>query len=478
MATAIDLIKSPLKIVNIGLKSLGSDSAKYTDVTQLDWRPSAWAEPKLAKDLSFLYTDETEGSLGAKIDAANKLAFENLTQAEPVIIDIRPAIEVIEGMDDHTIMHAGPPIQWENMCGPMRGAVIGALLYEGLASTEEEAIEVASKDIKFASCNDNHSVGPMAGIVSPHMPMFVAENKRDGMRAYVTMNEGWGRTLRFGAYDEAVIKRLHWMETTLSKAMKAVIDALGGINLKSLIAQAVQMGDECHNRDIAATNLFFKMAAPCIFHSPNLTETEKGEVFDFLGKHEHFVLNLAMVSCKVSLLSASNIPYCTMVTAMARNGYEVGIKVSGMGDQWFTAPAHVADGLFFPGYSAADANPDIGDSAITETGGIGAFAMGTAPAIVQFVGGSTAKAVKYTKDMWRITLGKHPVYKMPNLAFLGTPVGIDVRKACDVNLTPIINTGIAHKEAGHGLVGAGVVPAPSECFQKALGAFADKYMGV
>ena len=290
------------------------------------------------------------------------------------------------------------------------------------------------------------------------------------------MNEGWGRTLRFGAYDQAVIDRLRWMEKTLSRAMKAVIDGYGGINLKSIIAQALQMGDECHNRDISATNYFFKMATPHIFRTPTLTEQEKLEVIDFLSKHEHYFLNLAMGSCKASLLSASNIPYSTLVTAISRNGYEVGIKVSGMGDQWFTALAHVPDGLYFPGYTPEDANPDMGDSAITETGGIGAFAMGTAPAIVQFVGGSTSKAVRFTKDMWRITMGKHPVYKMPNMSFLGTPVGIDIRKVCDVNMTPIINTGIAHKEPGHGLVGAGIVPAPKECFMKALGAFADKYL--
>jgi len=475
MANKLDLISKDLKMVNVGLQSLGSDTASFAEVDFLDWAPPAWGDSQAAEALSYLYSDRTPGSLGAKIDEANKKAFEELTNAEPVAVGMIPAIEAIEGMDTHTILHAGPPLEWKEMCGPMRGAVMGALMYEGLAKDEEEAKRVAATEIKFKSCNDNRAVGPMAGIVSPHMPMWVVENKRNGERAYVTINEGWGRTLRFGAYDEAVITRLHWIEKTLSKAMRTVIRNLDGINLKSVIAQALQMGDECHNRDIAATNLLFKMMTPSIVKSGELTQQEKWEVIDFLSKHEHYMLNLAMAASKVSLLSASNIPYSTMVTVIARNGCSVGIKVSGLGDEWFTAPAHVADGLYFPGFTPADANPDIGDSAITETGGIGAFAMGTAPAIVQFVGGSTDQAVKYTKDMWKITIGKHPVYKMPNLGFQGTPVGIDIRKVADTNILPMINTGIAHKEAGYGLVGAGIVPAPRECFVKAVKAFCETY---
>lgn len=475
MAKALDLIASDVNMLNLGLKSLGSDTAGFAPVDFLDWTPPAWGNAEAGKALARLFADSTPGSLGAKIEEANKKAFEELTASEPVAVDVIPAIEAIEGMDSHTIMHAGPPLEWENMCGPMRGGIIGAIMYEGLADNEEDALRVAATEIKYRSCNDNRAVGPMAGIVSPHMPMWVIENKRNGQRAYVTINEGWGRTLRFGAYDEAVIKRLHWMEKTLAKAMRAVIRDQNGINLKSVIAQALQMGDECHNRDISATNLLFKMMVPSIYKTDTLTAEEKGEVFEFLSNHEHYMLNLAMGACKVGLLSASNIPYSTMVTAMARNGYEVGIKVSGLGDRWFTAPAHVADGLYFPGYTPEDANPDIGDSAITETGGIGAFAMGTAPAIVLFVGGSTETALKITQDMWKITIGKNPVYKMPNLHFQGTPTGIDIRKVVDTNILPMINTGIAHKEAGHGLVGAGVVPAPRECFVKAVLAFAEQY---
>jgi hypothetical protein len=476
MEKASELLSKPLNIINIGLRFLGANVGDTANSVHLDWKPPVWGDSTLASKLSYFLDNRYTSSLGSLIDAANQTAFEKLTNAEPVVIDMQPAIDVIHGMDKTTILHAGPPIKWAQMPGPMRGAVIGALLYENLASNEYEAVEIAKTGIRYMSCNDCNAVGPMAGIVSPSMPMWVVENKIDGKRSFVTINEGYGRSLRFGAYDEAVIKRLYWMEETLAKGLKNVIRNMGGIDIKTIIAQALQMGDECHNRDIAATNLFYKMITPHILKDSILTDVEKIEIFDFLSQHDHFVLNLAMGACKVALLSASDIPYSTLVTVMARNGYEVGIKVSGLGDTWYTASAEIAEGLYFPGFGPDDANPDIGDSSITETGGIGAFAMGAAPAIVQFVGGSTSQAVKYTKDMWRITIGKHPVYKMPNMDFSGTPTGIDLRKVCELNLLPVINTGIAHKEAGHGLVGAGIALAPAGCFQKALAAFADRYI--
>ncbi len=475
MANPKNLLVKP-NIINVGLKSMADNANAFTTATHLDWQPSAFGDSQLAMLVAKMSGNAEPGTLAEKINNANKLALERVVGAQPVVVDMKPAIEVLEGMDENTIYHAGPPIEWKNMCGAMRGSITGAMLYEGRATTEQEAVALASSGkIRYAPCHSVNPAGPMAGIISPSMPMWVVENKADGKRAYCTMNEGWGRTLRFGAFDSAVIERLHWMESTLCKAMKVVIEDCDGINLKSIIAQALQMGDECHNRDIAATNIFFKMAAPIIVRSEQLSQDEKVEVIDFLGKHEHFVLNLAMAACKASLISAENIPYSTMVTVMARNGYEVGIRISGMGDRWFTAPATVPDGLYFPGYSPADANPDIGDSAITETGGIGAFAMGTAPAIVQFVGGSTEEAVQYTNDMFSITIGRNNTYKMPNMSFAGTPTGIDILKVLANNILPVINTGIAHKEPGHGLVGAGIVPAPADCFAKAATAFAENH---
>jgi hypothetical protein len=407
--------------------------------------------------------DDSEG-IGAKIKAANQTAFERLITAEP------PAGEVLDDMTPTTILHAGPPVTWERMCGAMRGSVMGALLYERLAQTPEAAYELAAGGkIRFAPCHSRGAVGPMAGIISASMPVMVVENAPGGTRGFATMNEGWGRTLRFGAFDEAVIERLRWMETVLAPALRKAVHSLGGVNIKSLTARALHMGDEIHNRDLAATSLFFREVTPALV-AGDLPRSELAAVLDFLAQQEHFFLNVSMAACKAMLLAAHEIPYSTVVTAMARNGVEVGIQVSGFGHTWFTAPATVAQGLYFPGYSEADANPDLGDSAISETAGIGAFVMGAAPAIVQFVGGTPAEALRYTEEMYTITVGENPNYTLPALDFRGAPAGIDVRQVVERNTAPVINTGIAHREPGHGLVGAGVVSAPLGCFESALSA--------
>lgn len=469
------IIQNKAKVINLGLSSFYHDLAKFTDVVQVDWQPPAWGNSQLARLVAKLSDDGNPDSLGAKIMAANQEALNRIRTSRPVVVDMKPAREIVPGMTDRTILHAGPPIEWEQMCGPMRGAIIGALLYEGLAETAEDAERLAaSQEIEFDSCHNRDTVGPMAGIVSPSMPVWVVRNETFGNLAFCTMNEGWGRSLRFGAYDEQVIARLKWMEKRLATAMKYVIEKMNGIDLKSMIAQAVMMGDECHNRDISATNLFFKMVIPVLVDS-DLEQSLVREVTDFLGKHEHFFLNLAMAACKASLLAIHDIPYCTVVTALSRGGVDVGIRVSSTGDAWFTERAEIPQGLYFPGFSEADANPDIGDSAITETGGIGAFVMGAAPAIVQFVGGTSEEAISVTREMYKITVGINESYRLPTMSFIGSPTGIDIRKVVDTGILPLVNTGIAHKEPGHGLVGAGVVRIPKGTFIKALSAVAEKY---
>lgn len=476
MATYADLIAKGPEIINIGLKSFYDDISKFTKTVNLDWQPPGWGDAECAHMIAVLSDDSALDSLGSRINAANKEALNRIKVARPVVKNIVKAGEVITGMTKKTILHAGPPIEWDKMCGPMRGAVIGALMYENLASTPKEAEELAaSGEIEYAPCHSRNAVGPMAGIISYSMPVWVIHNETFDCTAFATMNEGWGRTLRFGAYDENVLTRLKWMEHTLAPVMKEALERLGGIDLKTMIAQALQMGDECHNRDIAATNLFFKLAAPIIVDSKFTLDVIK-EVITFLGTHEHFFLNLAMAACKSTLMPVMNIPYSTVVTAIARNGVEVGIMVSGIGTTWFTDKVYIPQGLYFPGYSEADANPDLGDSAITETGGIGAFVMGAAPAIVQFVGGTANDAVRYTREMYEITVGINESFSIPSMSFAGAPTGIDLRKVVDTSILPIVNTGIAHREAGHGLVGAGIVRVPSGVFTKALRAFAEKYV--
>ncbi len=409
------------------------------------------------------------------IEKANKEAFDRLLAARPVLVGMGKAIDVIPGMKKNMILHAGPPITWDRMCGPQRGAVIGALIYEGMAKDEKEAEEIAaSGEIEFSPCHHHQAVGPMAGIVSPSMPVYILENETFGNKAYATMNEGLGKVLRMGAYGPDVIAHLKWMEEVMYPAMDKAIRYLKKIDLKNIIAQALHMGDELHNRNKGATSLFFRQIAPAMVKTSDANTVE--EVLKFIDSNDHTFLNLSMPAAKVSLDPARNIEGSTMVVALARNGTDFGIQVSGMGDEWFTAPAPVPpNALYFPGFTKEDANPDIGDSAIMETAGLGGFAIGAAPAIVQFVGGTPQDGLNKTLSMYEITIGENNVYQVPYLNFRGTPTGIDIRKVVEKNLPPFIDTGIAHKKPGIGQVGAGLVDAPMDVFKKAVIAFAKKY---
>jgi hypothetical protein len=361
------------------------------------------------------------------------------------------------------------------MSGPVRGAVIGGLVSEGLATSTEDAERMAASGaVRFDPCHHHATVGPMAGIVTASMPVYVIENRAAGNRAYSTLNEGLGKVLRYGAYGPEVLERLRWFREALGPALGAAIRAAGGVDLRLLIGQALQMGDECHNRNRAASALILKALAPHVAEL-GLPPGERGRIITFAAGNEHFFLNIGMAACKASLDAAHGIPRSSLVTTMARNGTDFGIRVSGLGDRWFTAPAETPVGLYFAGFGPEDANPDVGDSAITETAGIGGFAMGNAPAIVQFVGGTAAAALEYTRLMYEITLGESDAYRMPVLDFRGTPTGIDVRLVAQTGILPQINTGIAHREAGVGQIGAGLVRPPRACFDAALSALAAQF---
>ncbi len=459
-----ELFGEKLTVINIGAPVFKDDlDAQGTTVAQLDWRPPAGGRPELVAALDRL-TDRPA------IDAANARVVEAIVAARPVLVDVAlSALEAVPGMTPTTILHAGPPVAWENMAGPMRGAVIGALIYEGLADSEAAAVALAaSGKITFAPCHEHGAVGPMAGVTSASMPVQVIENKTHGNFSYCTLNEGLGKVLRFGAYGDEVIQRLRWIRDELAPALKKAVALSGGIDLRTLIAQALHMGDECHNRNKAATSLYIRAIGPCLVKAGLPAETV-ARVLEFINSNDHFALNLSMPAAKAALDAAHGIENSTIVTTMCRNGYEFGIRVSGCpGNTWFTGPAQMIKGLFFPGYSEKDASPDIGDSAITETYGIGGFAMGGAPAIVQFVGGTPADALAYSRKMYEITTAENPNYTIPNLGFRGTATGIDVRKVIASGILPVINTGMAHRLPGVGQVGAGVVNPPRECFDKAL----------
>jgi len=412
--------------------------------------------------------------VATSIEHANAEAARRIQAAQPWLEDLVAARDAIPALRERRLLHAGPPVTWERMCGPMRGAVIGAAIYEGWAEAPEQAEAMASGGgIAFDPCHHHGAVGPMAGIISPSMPVFAVRNRAAGNTAYSTMNEGLGKVLRYGAYDASVLDRLRWMRDSLAPVLKAAIHRAGGFDLRVLIAQALQMGDECHNRNKAATSLFFRALAPHLLRAP-LPGDRVAAAADFLNANDTFFLNLAMASCKSALDAAHGIPGSTVVTTMARNGTDFGIRISGLGGRWFTGPARVPKGLYFPGFGPEDANPDIGDSAITETAGLGGFAMAAAPAIVTFVGGTVDLARTSTLRMYEITLAENEAYRIPALDFRGTPTAIDLRKVVETGILPVINTGIAHRRPGIGQVGAGLTEPPEECFHAALAALVEE----
>lgn len=462
----LKLYKGKLKVINVGLEAFGHDlESLAVPVMQVDWKPPMEVETEAMS----LITKNYE----SKIREANAQALEIINQGKPVLIGMGVALDTIPGMHKDLILHAGPPITWDKMCGPMRGAVIGALLYENRAKTAEEAEKLAaSGEIKYEPCHEHGAVGPMAGIISASMPVFILKNETFGNLSYATQNEGLGKVLRYGAFSPEVINRLRWMDAVLYPVLSRAIAHLGQIDLQSLIAQALHMGDEVHNRNRAGTSLLIRQLAPALLKTMEKVE-DTAAVLDFINGNDHFFLNLSMPACKCVLDAARNIPYSSVAVVMARNGTEFGVQLSGTGNKWFTGAALVPDALYFPGYTKEDANPDIGDSAITETGGLGAFAIAAAPAIVQFVGGSASDALSYTESMYEICYGESVKYQIPALDFRGTPLGIDVVKVIENNLVPVIDTGVAHKNPGVGQVGAGVVKAPAKPFIKAYHALAD-----
>jgi hypothetical protein len=409
------------------------------------------------------------------IEKANAEATERMMEARPVLVGLGKAIDVVPGMREDLLLHAGPPISWDRASGPMQGAITGALIFEGKAKDEAgaEAL-VTSGEIRLEPCHHHQAVGPMAGVTSPSMSVYVLENKTHGNMSYSNLNEGYGKVLRYGAYSEEVLDRLRWMEEVMAPVLADAIEASDGIDIRALLAEALHMGDEGHNRNKAGSILFTTKLAPFITKAaPNPEIAAK--ILQTLGDNALSVLNPVMAACKGMADAAHGIEGSTIVSTMARNGTDFGIRVSGLGDRWFTAPVATPDGLYFPGFTAEDASGDIGDSVITETAGIGGFAMASAPAIVTFVSGTPKDAINATLEMYEICYTEHKYFSIPPLDFRGTPTGIDLRKVVETGITPRVNTGIAHKNAGVGQVGAGLVRPPMAMFEDAVMAFAEQY---
>jgi len=456
---------SPISVITAGASFLADAlTAQSGTVSRVDWRPPP---AELAEPLAVVMADPRRAE-------ANAIAIDRVLASTAQLVDVAPAREVLR-LEHGAFLHAGPPIEWARASGPLRGALIGAMLFEGLAGTPEQAERqlAAGTRIRLDSCHHHGAVGPMAGVVSPSMWMLVLEDPVTGRRAYCSLNEGLGKVLRYGAYAPPVIERLDWMSTVLGPTLRDAIRRQGALDITAVTAQMVQMGDEGHNRNRAGTLMVLRDLMPAIAEVGR-SSTDVAAVARFIGGNDHFFLNLVMPACKLAMDSGRGVPGSTVVVALARNGTDVGIQVSGTGDRWFTAPAPVPEGLYLGSYGPADANPDIGDSSITETAGLGGFAMAAAPAIVQFVGGTVADAFTATQQMYEITLAEHPRYQIPVLDFRGTPVGIDVTRVVRTGILPQINTGMAGRLAGTGQVGAGLVRPPIDCFRAALHGLAER----
>ena len=468
----LKMLSEKPKIINIGLKSFAEVAKDFgCEVVQFDWAPPAGGNVEMIKTLDFLRNFKE-----FDIDAANREVIAKIVASQPVIIDNVRAKQVIPEMaEGKVILHAGPPIEYKNMPDPVQGSCVGAVLFEEWADNEEDARKLLSSgEIKLIPCHHVNAVGPMGGITSPNMPVFVVENRTDGNRAYCTMNEGIGKVLRFGAYSEEVVNRLRWMRDILGPTLGKAIRELGGIDVNPLMAKALAMGDEFHQRNIAASLSFLKEVAPVITKL-DMDEKERYDVIRFLSDTDQFFLNIMMATGKSVMDAARTIQKGTIVTAMCRNGVEFGIRIAGMGDEWFTGPVNTPKGLYFTGYDEEDACPDMGDSAITETFGVGGMAMIAAPAVTRFVGaGGYEDALRTSNDMMEICIDRNPNFIIPNWNFQGICLGIDARLVVEKGITPVINTGIAHKVAGFGQVGAGTVHPPIECFEKAIAAYAKK----
>ncbi|HVL36164.1 MAG TPA: DUF1116 domain-containing protein [Burkholderiales bacterium] len=460
------LLAGPVRVVNIGLAGFARElAANGTAVAQVDWTPPARGEARLLAALAALE--------GEAVERANARALEKILAAAPALTDVRRAGELIPALDaERLVLHAGPPLEWARMCGPMQGAVAGALVFEGWASDLAEAEQLAAGGgVRFAPNHHHGAVGPMTGITTRSMPLLVVENRAFGNRAVCALNEGLGKVMRFGGNDAEVLARLAWLRDEFGPLLGRALRA-GAVELGPLIARGLAMGDEMHQRNVACSSLLVRALAPALARAAG-DGRGLARAFEFMGANDQFFLNVAMAMGKSILDPARGTEGSSIVTAMSRNGTDFGIRVAGCGERWFTAPVEMPQGLYFPGYSAADANPDMGDSAILEAVGLGAFAMAAAPAVAGFVGaGGFAEALGYTRAMAEISATRNPKWGIPALEFAGTPTGIDVRRVVESGIAPAINTGIAHRRPGVGQVGAGVARAPLACFEQALLALA------
>jgi hypothetical protein len=407
---------------------------------------------------------------------ANREAVQRLIDAEPVLVDVAPAIDVVPGMTPDTILTSGAPMPWEDYFGGQRAGIIGGALYEGLARDVEEAdAKLSAGRIRLGACHDHGCVGSLAGIYTASMPVFVVENTAHGNRAYCNFFEGPSpKRLNYGVYDEEVKDSLLLVQQLIAPVIRdALARSSGGIPLRPIIRSALHMGDELHSRNSAATLLFVKEMFPLLLDVAEDRPSDVRRTYGFMSQGQYFFLRLSMASSKATADAARDVPGSSMVSAMCFSCREFAVRVSGLGQRWFTAPIPAVDAKLFAGYSSADIEYMGGESTINETVGLGGFAQAAAFPLQDYQGGSPERMVAMNRDMYKITLAEHPELKIPYFGFRGVPLGIDAHKVVATGITPVMDIGVAGR--GGGQIGAGVLRAPLACFVAASDAHREMY---
>lgn len=463
------LFKNELQIISAGVAEFaGALRQQSTPVIELDWQPPAGGDSDLVETLKQLYDQE----LVERIDAANQETLRRIQNSNPQVIDVAPAAEAMAL--SRTILHAGPPISWERMCGPQKRGVLGAIRFEGWAADEvgAEAL-IKNGQVSLSPCHRYNAVGAMTGIISPSMPVLVVRDESFGNTSYTTLNEGRGNTLWFGIADEGALERLRWIQAELGPAMKAAIKQHGPLNVFDIVAQGLQMGDECHARHAACTALLVKTLAPAMLEAGVAGKTV-ADIIRFMDDNSHFFLSFTIAAVKATMDAAHGVPYSTVITAMSRNGIDFMIRVGGLSNRWLVGPVSPMDeAVYYTGYGLDDAAGDIGDSAIIETCGLGGMAIASAPTVAPFVGGTLAAEIATVRAFETIALGHHEKFRLPPMDSANSPLGLDLRKIVETRIVPFITTGVLHETSPTvGQIGTGIARAPIEVFDKALVALA------
>lgn len=408
---------------------------------------------------------------------ANALAVQRLCESEPVLVDVRPAGEIVPAMTRETILTSGPPLPWPGYRGGQRTGILGGAIFEGLAGDVEEAdAALRAGRVRLRPCHDHGCVGSLAGIYTASMPVFVVENRRHGNRAFCNLFEGVSPArLNYGVYNDGVRQSLLRLQEVIGPLLGEAVRARGGIPLRPIMRRALHMGDELHSRTTAATLLFTRELLPALLELAGRQAGRVRELLDYLTASDYFFLRLSMAASKVTADAAHGIERASVVTAMAFNCRDFAIRVSGLGETWFRAPLPAVAAKLFPGYGEADIEFMGGESVINETVGLGGFAQAAAFALQDYQGGSPEGMVEMNRDMYRITLAEHPEFKIPFLGFRGTPTGIEIHKVVETGIAPVMDIGVAGTQGGQ--IGAGVLRAPVACFELAVDAYATRYGG-